>query len=592
MSISRRNFLKMAGAGAALASLPSVARAGDADPVVVIGGGYAGATVAKYLRLWSNRAVQVTLVDPNASHTSCIMSNLVLNGRLQYAQLQLPLSRLSAAYGVKLVQGSVSQIDPGNRQVLVESVDGAGNVAKSWVAYSRLVVATGIEFDVAKVPGWNPDLMPHAWVAGPQTLKLRDQLSAMPASGTFVMTIPPSPYRCPPGPYERACIVADVLKRRGGKPKVVVLDANPEVQAEKDTFMRAFSTLYAGIVDYRPNAALSSVSYSVDPKTKLETRAVVTSAGTFKGDVVNVIGPHQAAKILRDAGFTKGGAWAPVDPVTYASTVFPNVHVIGDAQGTGQPKSGHMANSQAKVCADAVLSAVLWKVNPYRTERLANLTTNSACYSPVNISEASYLTASFRYDTDARSTTYKQMKRVWLGEAEKWTTDNYQQMFDWASNLMTDSFTRYLDAEGLLPRPSPAAAASWHAPRGLVPRARVGHAFLDEAVVGRAGELLRGGLGFAPCRGVVGRQAGAVVRALLHEAGPGRARQLLLRRLGLARGRGVLVAFLHEARARSARKLLSGGRVLAGRASRGRNVAEAERRGGNEHVPHGDSPLR
>jgi NADPH-dependent 2,4-dienoyl-CoA reductase/sulfur reductase-like enzyme len=440
MTFSRRNFLKMAGAGVALASFPSLSRGGDSDPVVVVGGGYGGATVAKYLRLWSKGAVQVTLVDPNAAHTSCIMSNLVLNGRMDYSQLQLPLARLSTLYGVNLKQGKVIEITPGSRQVLVESVSGTGTTTRSWLPYSRLVVATGIEFDAAKVPGWDPAVMPHAWKAGPQTLKLRDQLNAMPVGGTFVMTIPPSPYRCPPGPYERACVVADLLKRRGGKPKVVVLDANPEVQAEKETFMRAFSTLYAGIVDYRPNATLNGVRYTVDPVTKAETRTALTSAGDFTGHVVNVIAPHRAAAILRDAGFTKGGPWASVDPVTYESTVFPNVHIIGDAQGTGQPKSGHMANSQAKVCADAILSTLVWKVNPYRPERLANLTTNSACYSPVNTSEASFLTASFRYDADAKSPTYKQMKRVWLGEAKTWTTKNYEQMFDWASNLMTDSF--------------------------------------------------------------------------------------------------------------------------------------------------------
>jgi NADPH-dependent 2,4-dienoyl-CoA reductase/sulfur reductase-like enzyme len=442
MPISRRNFIKLASAGAALASIPPLASAGDQDPVVVVGGGYAGATVAKYLRLWSAGAgatpVPVTLIDPNAAHVSCIMSNLVLNARLSYAQLALPLARLRDLYGVKLMQGKVVEILPGNRQVRVESVTAAGVVTSALVAYSRLVVATGIEFD--KVPGWDPEVMPHAWVAGPQTLKLRDQLNAMPASGTFVMTIPPSPYRCPPGPYERACVVADVLKRRGGKPKVVVLDANPEIQAEKGTFTRAFSTLYAGIVDYRPNAAVGSVEYAKDPLTGKERRTVVTSSGQrVTGDVVNVIAPHRAAKILADAKLTGGGLWAPVDPRTYASTVFTTVHIIGDAQGTGQPKSGHMANSQAKVCADAILRLRLGgRIDT--AERLNNLTTNSACYSPVNASEASFLTASFRYDNDAASPTYRQMKRVWLGEAEKWTTDNYKEMFAWASNLMTDSF--------------------------------------------------------------------------------------------------------------------------------------------------------
>jgi NADPH-dependent 2,4-dienoyl-CoA reductase/sulfur reductase-like enzyme len=254
--------------------------------------------------------------------------------------------------------------------------------------------------------------------------------------GTFVMTIPRAPYRCPPGPYERACGVADLLQRRGDGHRVIVLDENDGITAEKATFERAFYRLYKDIIEYRPGVTVGSVD-SVG-------RTVVTNQGDFAGHVVNVIPRHRAPQLLSDSGLTGGGRWAPVDPASYESTLMENVHVIGDSQFTTQPKSGHMANSQAKVCADAIIRKAMGVAETiHSAERLSNLTTNSACFSPITATEASWLTAVFRYDTSIPAPEpARRMKlvRESLGEARNWNSENYQSMFSWSENLFADTF--------------------------------------------------------------------------------------------------------------------------------------------------------
>jgi sulfide dehydrogenase [flavocytochrome c] flavoprotein chain len=397
--------------------------------VIVVGGGFAGSMVAKYIRLSSGGNVAVTLVDPSPSHVSCVLSNLVLNGRMQLSERTIAHSKLGP-YGAQNVQGQVTSIDPAARSVTVTLNDST----TTKLTGDRLILAMGIGFGA--VPGWDPvktTTIPHAWIAGQQTAILRDQLRALPAGGIFVMTVPKKPYRCPPGPYERACLVADIMKRKGGG-KVVVLDASSGIQAEADTFNRAFTGIYKGIVSNIPNAALVSVDAA--------SRKVNTSLGlSFAGGVVNMLPPHQAPDAVMKSGLVPTGKfWAPVDPLTYESTLFPGVHVIGDTQATEQPKSAHMANSQAKVCADAIVR--LWQgFDPLADlDRTANITTNSACYSPITYSEASWLTANFAYGLAKDGKTY-QMNPVQVGEAEKWDGENFEDMFTWASNLFTDSFT-------------------------------------------------------------------------------------------------------------------------------------------------------
>lgn len=377
MSINRRNFVKATGLVAAASSTPTILRAQTSKRrVVVVGGGFGGATAAKYLKHWGGNNLDVTLIDPKARHTSCVMSNLVLNGRLKLSDLRFDYTAMQAKYGVDVIRDTVKTIDPANRILTLKN--------QAAQHYDMLILATGISFK--KPSGWNTQNMPHAWIAGGQTNLLKKKLAAMSAGETFIMTIPKSPYRCPPGPYERACLVADILKRRGGG-RVIVLDANDKIQAERETFGRAFDELYGDIIEYYTDAELNAID----------------------GDVV---------------------------VTTYESTLsgFEDIHIIGDSQGSGQPKSAHMANAQAKVCADAIIRKLASQPTDH-TERLENLTTNSACYSPITYDTASWLTAVFQYDAGS-----KQMKLSQIGEAGEWTQESYQDMFDWSANLFTDTF--------------------------------------------------------------------------------------------------------------------------------------------------------
>ena len=424
MNFNRRRFLQALGASAAVSLTPTIVKANTPSRVVVIGGGFAGATAAKYLRMWGGDSIDVTLVDPKAAHTSCVLSNLVLNRRISLRELKMSYGSLSSFYGVNVVRDRAVKIDGGNKKVKLRQ--------GGWQKYDHLVLATGIGFE----PLENIDykMTPHAWIAGSQTNLLARKVNSIQAGQTFVMTIPKAPYRCPPGPYERACVVADILKRKGfdgGDTKVLVLDGNDHIQAERHTFENAFNNLYGNIIEYRSGVTVNDV-------VSAENR-VVTDSSDVVGDLVNVI-PQQRAPnfILNSPGLADVGAgWADVDPLTYASTNpdYQDVHIIGDAQGTGQPKSAHMANSQAKVCADAIVRLVA-NLPIDNKERVANITTNSACYSPITYDEASWLTANFAYNPDTG-----QMGLVGkLGEAERWNRENYEEMFAWASNLFTDTW--------------------------------------------------------------------------------------------------------------------------------------------------------
>jgi NADPH-dependent 2,4-dienoyl-CoA reductase/sulfur reductase-like enzyme len=414
-TFTRRHFLQLLGVATALTATPKVLRAQLAPPrVVVVGGGFAGATVAKYLRHWGG-AVDVTLVEMNPSHVSCILSNLVVTGGLGLSRITFGYAALQAR-GVKRVQGQVLEVDSVTRKVRLN-----GNRT---LDYDHLILAPGVAFE--PVPGWDASQVPHAWIAGPQTTLLQRQLAAMPKGGTFVMTIPPAPYRCPPGPYERACLVADYLKRRKPGSKVIVLDANPDIVAEKKTFQRAFTQTYAGMLEYYPGVMLNEV----DSKRRIAR----TSRGDFQATVLNIIPRQKAGRIVFQAGLVRPAErWAAVNPLNYESIVLPGhgIHVIGDAQGTGQPKSGHIANAEAKVCADALLRHFAGEP-PYPRP-----VTNSACYSPITATTASWLTAVFAYDP--ASGLMKSVPAA-AGEAPAPNGDHFEKMFAWADNLFADTF--------------------------------------------------------------------------------------------------------------------------------------------------------
>ncbi len=420
MRINRRHFIQAAGTGLAMTGFPSIISAAARPHILVIGGGFAGATVAKYLSLWSDFKVDVSMVDPNPDHVSCVLSNLVLNENIALDELRMPYAKLQSKYRVNVIRDKAEEIQ-GTKVRLANN---------GWGTYDRVVVATGIGF--VQPSGLDISKTPHAWIAGEQTTMLANQINGMKSNSTFVMTVPKSPYRCPPGPYERACLVANHMHNMGvtsvDKPSVIVLDANPGIQAEKETFSRAFNELYGNILQYIPDVEVLDVN-SV-------TGSINTSAGQFQADVLNVIPDNQATKFVYDSGLTNSENWAPVDPTTYESTVygFEGVHIIGDSQNTNQPKSAHMANAQAKICADAIVRSISGLPTD-SAERLANITTNSACYSPITSNQASWLTANFAYNQD-----YDQMQLTHIGEAEKWSKESYKEMFTWANNLFADCF--------------------------------------------------------------------------------------------------------------------------------------------------------
>ncbi len=382
LDLSRRRVL---GAGLAMGSLAlaGCATGGASGPsigrVVIVGAGFGGSTAARYLRMWGGN-VDVTLVDRNANFVSCPISNLVLGGHKQMADITRGYDGLKAL-GVKVMQGEVTAIDAAGKKVKL-----AGGTELS---YDRLILSPGVDFITEGTPGLQAALdsgrVQHAWKAGPQTVALRQQLEAMPDGGVFAMSIPKVPYRCPPGPYERACMVASYLKQHKPKSKVLVLDANPEIQSKKALFEKAFKDHYSGILEYRANNELKEV---IGTTAKLEFDDV-------KADVLNVIPPQRAGDIARNAGLLNmNNRWAGVNWLTMESTAAPGVHVLGDAtfSAPAMPKSGHMANQHAKVAAAAIIELLQGKpVN-------ATPVVMNTCYSFVTAKDVVHVASVHQYD--------------------------------------------------------------------------------------------------------------------------------------------------------------------------------------------------
>lgn len=439
-SNARRRWLGAMGLGLAggLFGAGLVARAAvPPSRVVVVGGGMAGATAAKYLRLWGGSQVQVTLVESSARYTSHIMSNLVLSGARSLASLEFERRSLVERHGVEIRQAAVESIDPVARSL--QCSDG------SRLAWDRLIVAPGVDFDPAY--GLTAEdyalRTPHAWEAGAQTELLRTRIAALTAGDTFVMTIPKAPYRCPPGPYERACLVADHLKGRlGSTAKVLVLDENDAILAEPDTFGHAFDVVHAGVIDYRPGVRALQIDAASGRVTWTDALGTVQSV---TAQAINPIAPQRArgsrpGEWLERAGLANSadGRWAMVDLLRYESTAVPGVHVIGDAAQTGLPKAGHIANQEGKTCADAVLR-LLAGGSPDPAPVL-----NSACYSPITAGTASWLTAVYQYDPASKT------MRIAAGngrtdgaratESARIDAENFRRMGTWFTTLMADSF--------------------------------------------------------------------------------------------------------------------------------------------------------
>jgi len=337
---SRREFLKLGvAASTALLPLPALAQ-GAAPRVVVVGGGFAGASCARALRQADGR-IAVTLVEANATFTACPFSNAVIGGLRELSAQQFTYDRV-AADGIVVARAMATAVDAQS----VTLADGAR------LPYDRLVLAPGIDIRWDALPGYDEAAaaqMPHAWRAGEQTLLLRRQLEAMDDGGLVVISAPANPFRCPPGPYERASLIAHYLKTKKPKSKLMILDAKDAFSKQR-LFQAAWAELYPGLLEWVPLSKGGAVT-SVDAVT----RTLMTDFGRHQAKVANVIPPQKAGRIADVAGVADGTGWCPIDPVTFESKLQPRIHVIGDAAIAGaMPKSAFAANSQAKTCAAAV----------------------------------------------------------------------------------------------------------------------------------------------------------------------------------------------------------------------------------------------
>ncbi|MBE2262859.1 MAG: FAD-dependent oxidoreductase [Burkholderiaceae bacterium] len=425
--MKRRQFVQTAGAGTMLGALGMVsgcASGGGASAghVVVIGGGYGGATAAKYLRMWSDQSIQVTLIEPNASFVSCPISNLVLGGTMTMADITTPYDNLERRHGVRMVRDTVTRIDPDKRTVTL-----AGGASLN---YDRLIVSPGIEFMWETLPGMAKpgakEKVLHAWKAGPQTVALREQLVAMPDGGVYALSIPLAPYRCPPGPYERACQVASYFSKAKPKSKVLILDANDDVTSKGALFKKAWADRYKGMIDYRPKHRLIDVDAATNT-LKFDFN------DDIKANVLNVIPSMRAGDIAVSTGLaTANKRWCEVDFLTHESKAAKNIHVLGDSTQSAptMPKSGHMANQHGKTCAAAVVALLTGKqVNPLPIY-------NNTCYSFVSDEDAVHVASVHRWD-DAQKTMLPVAGSGGVSTAASEIEGRYAM--GWARNIWADT---------------------------------------------------------------------------------------------------------------------------------------------------------
>ena len=369
----RRDWLKAASGTAALGMFGLAGCASgrigipDHARVLVVGGGYGGATAAKYVRLFSGQKIDVVLVEPNEAFMSCPISNLVLGGSKLLSDITVPYTALAKTHGVTVVKDMVASIDT-TRKVAVLASGGS-------IRYDKLVLSPGIELmwdGVAGLKQANADgRILQAWKAGAETVALRRQLEAMPDGGVFAITVPEAPYRCPPGPYERACQVASYFKQAKPRAKVLILDANPDVTSKGALFKKVWAEQYKGMVEFRGQHKAVAVDAQTNT-VKFEVQDDV------RADVLNVLPPMRAGAIAVQSGLANSNArWCNVNYLNFESTAAKDVHVLGDSIqiAPAMPKSAHMANSHAKVAAAAIVAELAgWEINP------APMLTNT-CYS-------------------------------------------------------------------------------------------------------------------------------------------------------------------------------------------------------------------
>ena len=359
----------------ALLATPALAQ--SAPRVVVIGGGFGGASCARALH---GLGLHTTLVEANPIYTACPFSNAVIAGLRPMEAQRFGYNGIRAA-GIAVIHQAATGVAP--RQVTL--ADG------TTLPFDRLVLSPGIALRFDALQGYSEaaaNTLPHAWQAGAQTMLLRDQLAAMPDRGTVIITVPANPYRCPPGPYERASLVAHYLKTRKPRAKLLVLDAKDAFSKQR-LFEQAWAALYPGLLEYVPLSGGGRVT-AIDAVT----RTVSTDFGDHQADVINPIPPQQAGAIAAIAGTTDRSGWCPVNPGTFESRLVPGIHIIGDAATLGaMPKSAFAAHAQARVCATAI-HALLTGRQP-QIPRLLN-----TCYSLVAPGYGISIAGAYRPDGD------------------------------------------------------------------------------------------------------------------------------------------------------------------------------------------------
>jgi sulfite dehydrogenase len=417
--MKRREFLKLAGATVAASELAGLAGCATPAPskarVVVVGGGFGGATAAKYIRLW-DPSIDVVLIERDTTFTSCPISNLVLGGFASMQDISRGYDGLRR-HGVTVVQDEAVAIDAAKKTVRL----GRGGD----VAYERLVVSPGIDFNFGEVQGYEAAMRSgavlHAWKAGPQTAALRQKLEQMRDGGVYILSMPLAPYRCPPGPYERVSMVAAYFKKAKPRSKVLLLDANPDVTSKGPLFKRAWSELYPGIIEYRGGAKVVAVNAG----------SVRTEFETVPGDVLNVVPPHRAGDIAAKSGLiTANNRWCEVDWRTMESKAARNVHVLGDATLSApvMPKSGSMANNHAKIAAAAIVELLNGR-SPQPVKIL------NTCYSFVAEKEAIRVSSVHEWDGKTMS-PIKGAGGVSAARSESEATFAW----NWARTIWADSF--------------------------------------------------------------------------------------------------------------------------------------------------------
>jgi sulfide dehydrogenase [flavocytochrome c] flavoprotein chain len=423
-SLSRRHVLQSAAAlsllgltGCATTAIPARAK------VVVVGGGYGGATAAKYVRWLSDYKIDVVLIEPQEAFISCPISNLVLSGVKQMADITTPYSALASRHGVTVVRDIAKSIDARAKTVTL----GGGNT----IGYDKLIVSPGIDLQYDSIEGLRAanasGQILQAWKAGPETMALRRQLEAMPDGGVFAITIPEAPYRCPPGPYERASVVAGYFKAHKPRSKVLILDANQDVTSKGPLFKRVWNEQYKGILEYRGQHKATAVDAKAGV-IKFEVQEDV------KAQVLNVLPSMRAGAIAVQTGLNNLGSnrWCGVNYLNFESTVAKDVHVLGDSIqiAPGMPKSGHMANSHGKVAAAAIVAELAgWPINP------APMLTNT-CYSFIDPKMAIHVASVHEYV--AAEKTFKTV--AGSGGVSTGPTElEGVYALSWASNIWADT---------------------------------------------------------------------------------------------------------------------------------------------------------